>query len=338
MLLSICIGTYNRISQIVPTVKNILCCNSYDFEVVVLDNCSSDGTFESLLELSKQDSRLKVFQNKVNIGGIKNPCKVLTLASGKYSLQLLDKDRINSGVLSSFLDFLRNNELSHGFCSLDKEMDDRQNLLLKNKLDSIKNTAYLSKHPSGNFYRTELYKKCKVLSMVLDTDKFFAFYSELINAEIAANSDLSSGIYMGKLIKTESLEECEKHKSHTYNQKNFFATPMNRAREYKMYLVHSKTLELEKKELQILCEELVERFIRNLISAKDLLNNEKILEHYGVTFEQFRKSCSNLKCAIALFYFFGYYIFLSGHFFIHSKTLIKGLQKKIHKKFGKYKI
>ena len=85
-LLSICIGTYNRISLLLPTVQNILRCPSDDFEIVILDNASSDNTVEILRNIG--DTQVKVFQNETNIGGIKNPCKAVTLASGKYALML----------------------------------------------------------------------------------------------------------------------------------------------------------------------------------------------------------------------------------------------------------
>ena len=75
-VLSICIPTYNRSSELYKKITEILKYKSDDFDIIVLDNCSPDGTYENLKRIN--DDRLKLYQNESNIGGILNPLKVLT--------------------------------------------------------------------------------------------------------------------------------------------------------------------------------------------------------------------------------------------------------------------
>lgn len=69
-LLSICIPTYNRYDKLRPMLMQLLSCKRPDFEVVIQDNCSTDGTRN--LKDDIKDSRVKLIENPSNIGGIIN--------------------------------------------------------------------------------------------------------------------------------------------------------------------------------------------------------------------------------------------------------------------------
>jgi glycosyltransferase involved in cell wall biosynthesis len=62
-----------------------------DFEVIVVDDCSSDGSLEIARDLAMVDSRLKPFQNDSNLGDYGNRNKAASLARGKY-LKYVDSD------------------------------------------------------------------------------------------------------------------------------------------------------------------------------------------------------------------------------------------------------
>ncbi len=55
-----------------------------DFEVVVCDNTSTDGTREILQEYAQRDSRIRLFLNEEDIGQIKNCNRVFELSRGEY--------------------------------------------------------------------------------------------------------------------------------------------------------------------------------------------------------------------------------------------------------------
>jgi polyisoprenyl-phosphate glycosyltransferase len=54
---------YDRVLKIIDKLSI-----KYDFEIIFTDNCSTDGTFKKLEELSKKESRIRVFRFSKNFG------------------------------------------------------------------------------------------------------------------------------------------------------------------------------------------------------------------------------------------------------------------------------
>lgn len=71
-LISIVTPTYNEIENIEELLRRVKLAiqdlERYDFEILVIDNSSEDGTQEKLREMAKADSRLKVILNARNFG------------------------------------------------------------------------------------------------------------------------------------------------------------------------------------------------------------------------------------------------------------------------------
>ena len=235
-VLSICIPTYNRSSELYKKITEILKYKSDDFDIIVLDNCSPDGTYENLKRIN--DDRLKLYQNESNIGGILNPLKVLTYGDGLYSMMVLDKDKLDVNFLESFLLFLKTVNVSHGYCKLDlKGTANAESSFFKAGTESVVNTCFLSLHPTGMFWKTELYKASKELANIFENPLTFGFYFELINCELSISSDLDSAIYNNPLVYMMGYtEENKKKPTLTYNRKNCFALPKMRNREFKWYI------------------------------------------------------------------------------------------------------
>jgi glycosyltransferase involved in cell wall biosynthesis len=87
---SVLIPTYNRSAYLAEAINSVLIQSFTDFEIVVVDNCSTDET--SLLIGSYQDKRLKFVRNESNIGAVGNYNKALRLATGQYIYLFSDDD------------------------------------------------------------------------------------------------------------------------------------------------------------------------------------------------------------------------------------------------------
>ena len=87
--LSVCIPVYNGAEFIKETIDSVLSQNFKDFEIVVVDNQSTDTTRDIVKSYS--DPRVKLFVNDTNIGMIPNWNKAMEHATGKY-IKILPAD------------------------------------------------------------------------------------------------------------------------------------------------------------------------------------------------------------------------------------------------------
>jgi glycosyltransferase involved in cell wall biosynthesis len=88
--ISVCVPTYNRAPLLGPFLASILSQRDADFEVIVSDNCSTDGTREIIAACT--DPRLRYHRNDTNIGPYPNMNRLLELARGEYVCLLHDDD------------------------------------------------------------------------------------------------------------------------------------------------------------------------------------------------------------------------------------------------------
>lgn len=116
MKLSICIPTYNRCSFLIDAIENtIIQAKEYgligNIEFCVSDNCSTDNTKAELLKLKNKfkDVDINLNFNEENIGPDRNFIKVMSMASGKYSILKGDDDYIKEGSLVTIFNLIEKN-------------------------------------------------------------------------------------------------------------------------------------------------------------------------------------------------------------------------------------
>lgn len=93
-LVSVLIPCYNVENYVVESVTSIIEQTYINLEIVIINDCSSDGTSYKLQELANKDSRIKVYNNDVNLKLIKTLNKGIELCSGKY-IARMDADDIS---------------------------------------------------------------------------------------------------------------------------------------------------------------------------------------------------------------------------------------------------
>jgi len=97
-LISICIPSYNSERFIAFTLKSVLAQSFTDFEIIIADDKSTDGTVSVIKSFS--DARIKLIQNECNLGIGENWNKVLSCAEGKYVKLLCGDDLLYPGCLA----------------------------------------------------------------------------------------------------------------------------------------------------------------------------------------------------------------------------------------------
>src|ERR1019366_718291 len=66
--ISVCLLTYNHANVIDSTLGSILDQTITGYEIIVSDDCSTDGTWERILEISRKDQRIKPIRTPQNLG------------------------------------------------------------------------------------------------------------------------------------------------------------------------------------------------------------------------------------------------------------------------------
>ena len=92
-MVSVVMCTYNGAKYVKEQLDSILQQTVADFELVVCDDCSNDGTWEILQEYASGHDIIRLFKNEQNLGFLKNFEKAMGLASGEY-IALSDQDDI----------------------------------------------------------------------------------------------------------------------------------------------------------------------------------------------------------------------------------------------------
>jgi glycosyltransferase involved in cell wall biosynthesis len=96
---TVAIPVYNRKALVLRAVESALAQSVSGLEVLVVDNCSTDGTWEALHTVV--DRRLRLVRNTHNVGLFGNFNRCLDLTSGTYLRFLCSDDTLAPGCLAA---------------------------------------------------------------------------------------------------------------------------------------------------------------------------------------------------------------------------------------------
>lgn len=122
---SVLMTAYNREKYIATAIKSVLASTFENWELIILDDCSKDNTFKIAKEYEALDSRIKAYQNPVNLGQFKNRNTIVDFASGEY-LKFLDSDDLLYPFGLEQLVFYMNKfaRAGYGLCSIEQDRDE----------------------------------------------------------------------------------------------------------------------------------------------------------------------------------------------------------------------
>ena len=92
MEISVVIPTYNRYEFTVRAIESVLGQTKLPDEILVVDNCSDDGSIEKLMERYKSNALVRIFKSEKNNGPVKNWIKGVEMAQGEYISILFSDD------------------------------------------------------------------------------------------------------------------------------------------------------------------------------------------------------------------------------------------------------
>ena len=133
MKLSVILSVYNDITNIEKSIKSILNQSFKDFELLIIDDGSKDGTTEVISKLAELDNRIYPYYNKENLGLAKSLNILIAKSQGEY-IARHDSDDI----------------------SLPQRFAEQLNYLSTHRVDGITSRAFIKKNnriiPRFKFY------------------------------------------------------------------------------------------------------------------------------------------------------------------------------------------
>lgn len=114
---SILIPVFNRKDYIAECIQSALDQNFADFEVVLVDNASDDGTWEICQQFAASDHRVRIFRNQINIGPVRNWIRCVQEAEGEFSKMLFSDDSLEPNCLSEMVPKLEDPDIGLVYCA-----------------------------------------------------------------------------------------------------------------------------------------------------------------------------------------------------------------------------
>ena len=119
--LSIIIPAYNCAASVTQIVNSILRQDFKDFELIIINDCSTDNTLDILKKLAKTDRRIKVVNQNKNGGASAARNTGIAKAHGKYIMFFDADDDIVADTLATFIKAIKKPEIElavSGFTSV----------------------------------------------------------------------------------------------------------------------------------------------------------------------------------------------------------------------------
>ncbi len=127
-LVSILIPVYNRKEIVKEAIQSALEQSYQDIEIIIVDNCSTDGTYEELLSCYGEQDNIQIYQNSENIGPVNNWRECLKHANGKYVKILWSDDLLGRDFVAKCVEVMEKDPtIGMAYCSCFIFMNDDRN-------------------------------------------------------------------------------------------------------------------------------------------------------------------------------------------------------------------
>lgn len=173
-LVSILMTSWNREKYIADAIESVLASAYNNFELIIVDDGSTDRTVAIGKEYEEKDNRIKVYRNEKNLGQFPNRNKAASLAKGKYLKYVDSDDMIRPDTLSTMVEAMESFEgVGIGLVYGNKEkIEFSMNTfkILEPRLAYLwhyTNGGLLFPGPTGCIYKRELFIKLNSFSVDL---------------------------------------------------------------------------------------------------------------------------------------------------------------------------
>lgn len=172
---SILIAHYNNYNYFIECYKSILNQTYQNFEIILVDDCSTDNSYQKIVELTKDNANVKVFRNEENRGVGYTKRKCVEMASGEICGFVDPDDALVENALQiSIENHTQDNIVTYS-----------QFYLCDHQLKPIKIFQHSRAVKNG---------KKDFFNVFLEANHFFTFKKEAYDKTVGINIELSSAV------------------------------------------------------------------------------------------------------------------------------------------------
>lgn len=189
MLFSILIAHYNNYDYFTECYQSILKQTHQNFEIILVDDCSTDDSLEKIIKLTENEHRIKIYKNKENKGVGYTKRKCVELATGDICGFVDPDDAIVENALECCLEQYKNQDI----------VATHSQLLM---CDSNLKSSYI-------FPNTKAIKNGKPMffNILYEVNHFFTFKISAYDKTYGINPELSSAVDQDLYLKLYEIGE-----------------------------------------------------------------------------------------------------------------------------------
>lgn len=159
-LVSVITPTFNSSEFIAETIQSVVAQTYTNWEMIIVDDCSTDNTVEKVKEYQDKDNRIHLYELKQNSGSAIARNTAMDHAEGRYIAFLDSDDLWLPEKLAKQLSFMKEKDIAFSFTKYTRILE-----------DGTKTNAVSTTPESVNY--DDLMKRCVIgcLTVMLDRDK-----------------------------------------------------------------------------------------------------------------------------------------------------------------------
>ncbi len=166
-LVSICIPAYNGTEFLEQCLQSCLAQTFQDYEIVICDDGSTDGTPDLIKKLTAGYSRVRFFQNPKNLGLVGNWNRCMEESRGAWIKFVFQDDYISNNCLETFVGAITGQTRlivsKRNFVLPEKASDD-----MKNYYTQVVRTLVNTNSNRGNYFGPQLISRIAVQNMAMN--------------------------------------------------------------------------------------------------------------------------------------------------------------------------
>jgi glycosyltransferase involved in cell wall biosynthesis len=215
--------SYNREQFIDEAIKSVLSSDYQNFELIIVDDCSKDKTVEIIKTYASKDSRIKFYQNEINLKDYPNRNKAASYAKGEYIMNVDSDDTIFKDSISYAVnEMLKYENADFGIVCRDENLFER----LLNSSDAIEyhffQKPFLTIGPGGTIIKRSFFEKIKYYPIKYGpaNDMYFNLKAAVNGNVVILNREL---VY----YRIHDGQEQNNQFSYLYNRYNYLRDAVN---------------------------------------------------------------------------------------------------------------